>query len=210
MIRSFAVMGAVGLLVIGCVTISPAATDGPSEPPSDSTPTPIPATAIPTATSAPISTPSPTAALTSPPTAEPTADATFSPEPLPSAASSPSPVENYGAHTPLFDDQMEDPNSGWGVGTNEGGSVSYADGDLEITAAAGGAWVSTSRLTGSTDNAVHVEGIYTPTGSGYMGLLCGERDDELWGAMANLDNGDYSFIKLGSSGTTILAASISN
>ena len=71
-------------------------------------------------------------------------------------------------------------------------------------AAAGGAWEWTRRLTGSTDNATHVEGVYTPSGAGYFGLLCADNDDEMWGAIANAD-GAYSFIKLGATGATTLA-----
>jgi hypothetical protein len=125
--------------------------------------------------------------------------------PLPSAQASPSGVENYGASTPLFDDQMEDPNSGWGTGTNDGGSIEYVDGNLQIETVAGGAWQWTSRLTGSTDNAAHFEGVYVASGTGYMGLVCGDSDDVAWGGMANLSTGDYSFIKLDGNGATVLA-----
>ncbi len=100
---------------------------------------------------------------------------------------------------------MEDPNSGWGVGTSEGGSIAYVDGNLQMDTAAGGAWQWTRRLTGSTDNAVHFEGIYEPSGAGYMGLLCGDSGDVLWGGMANLYSGEYAFIKLEATGATILA-----
>jgi hypothetical protein len=100
---------------------------------------------------------------------------------------------------------MEDPNSGWGTGTNAGGSIAYVDGDLQIDTVAGGAWQYTSRLTGSTDNAAHFEGVYTPSGSGFMGLVCGDSGDVLWGGMANLSDGEYAFIKLEATGATILS-----
>ena len=206
MIKSLVVVGAAGMLLIGCVSITPAGTVSPSTAPSLSVITPAPATGTPapvdTATPAPVDTGTPT---TLPPSFEPTAQATGTPQPPPSPAASPSGVENYGASTPLFDDQMEDPSSGWGVGANDGGSVAYDDGNLLVNAAAGGAWEWTRRLTGSTDSAVHIEGVYTPSGPGHMGLLCGENDDELWGAIANLDDGHYAFIKLAAAGATTLA-----
>jgi len=198
----------VGAVVVGCVSIAPGESPGQ---PSLAIPTAIttiapisqtepPATLAPTPTPVPESTP--TGQPTAEPTSEPTGQATE--PPVPTAEPSPSGVDNYGAHTPVFDDQMEDPDSGWGTGANDGGSVAYEDGNLEIVAAAGGAWEWTSRLTGSTDNAAHFEGIYTPSGSGYMGLLCGDSEDVLWGGMANLETGEYAFIKLDAEGASVL------
>jgi hypothetical protein len=189
------------MLVIGCVSIAPTApTAQPTSPsPAIATLPPLPApsaapTLAPTATAAstPTATPSPTSTASVAPVATP-----------PSAQASPAGVENYGATTPLFDDTFDDTTSGWAVGTNDGGTVSYGDSALEIDTTSDGAWESTRRLTGTTSNAVQLETVYTPIGAGYVGLLCANSDDELWGAAANSD-GQYSFIKLGPDGATVL------
>jgi len=89
------------------------------------------------------------------------------------------------------------------VGTNDGGSVAYGDGTLEVETSSDGAWEWTSNATGSTDNAVHVEAVWTPNGSGWQGLLCIESADSVWGAMEN-ENGKFAFIKVDDQGATVL------
>jgi len=169
---------------------------------------PIPTPSAPPATAAPATEPPPTEQAT--PVIKSTPGAPTSEAPTPVApgsqepGASPAGVENYGASTPLFDDSFDDPSSGWGVGTNEGGSVAYGDSHLDITTSGTGAWETSLRLTGSTDNAIHLETIFTESGSGYLGLLCANRDDELWGVAAN-ELGDYSFIKVQGGAVTALA-----
>jgi hypothetical protein len=209
LIRPVAVLGVMGALLVGCVSVNPGASSVASSVPSQgiTTPTPATATAI-AATATPTTAATPTAAATVPPTnaptAEPTSRATESSSPLPSAAASPAPVENYGATTPLFSDTFDDPNSGWSTGTNEGGTVAYVDSALQVDTTVQGAWLAPRRLTGSTDNVVHIEALFTPSAPGYQGLLCANADDELWGAVVNAD-GMYVFIKLGSTGATLLS-----
>ena len=111
---------------------------------------------------------------------------------------------NYGASTPLFNDSFLDPNSGWGTGTNEGGSVAYGDHALEIQVTGDGAWERTQRVTGSTSNAITAEAHWTGTGDGMVGLLCAASNDELWGATEDA-SGNYAFIKVGSQGATVLS-----
>ena len=55
------------------------------------------------------------------------------------------------------------------TGTNEGGTVAYVDSALQIDTAVQGAWLTPRRLTGSTDNAVHIEALFTPVRSGLSG-----------------------------------------
>jgi hypothetical protein len=136
------------------------------------------------------------------PSAAPTPTAT--PGPSASPGASPAGVENYGASTPLFNDAFDDPNSGWGTGTNEGGSVAYIDSTLEIQVMGSGAWERTQRLTGSTSNAVSAEAHWTGKGDGLVGLLCAASSDELWGATESA-TGNYSFIKVDSQGATVLS-----
>jgi hypothetical protein len=157
------------------------------------------------ATPAPLPTTPPTSTPTPSLEATPTTDATAQPATANPGTPGPSPagVENYGAHIPRVNDSFDDPNSGWGVGTNEGGSVAYADGALEIETAAGHAWEWTRVLTGATDNAVNVETVWTPTGTGFYGLLCAASDDELWGAVESSD-GRYEFIKVDGTGAAVL------
>jgi len=205
-IRSLMSACIAGALVVGCVSIDPGL---PTAAPSLPIPTgvetlpPIPQTQEP-ATSAP--TDDPTLPPESTPSIEPSVAPSEQPTdgPLPTAQSTPGGVENYGAATPLINDGFNDPTSGWGVGTNDGGSVAYGDGTLEIATATEGAWEWTRIMTGSTDNAVHVETLWEPTGSGYQGLLCANSDDELWGAEAN-ENGNYRFIRLDAEGAHVLA-----
>jgi hypothetical protein len=123
-LRSFVAFFVAGALVIGCVSIEAVPSAAPSLPIPTSAFSipPIPQTEQPT-TAAPTPTPesTPTQEPTSPPTDQPTLAPTDAPVPTPAA--SPSGVDNYGAHNPVFDDQMEDSNSGWGTGTNEGGTI---------------------------------------------------------------------------------------
>jgi hypothetical protein len=217
-LRRLSVIGLSGVFVLGCVSIAPAAPTA-SSPASFSVATPAAATVapLPTAT-APLATAAvtPVPPTAPPPTQQATTPAPATPEAPPSEpptsavpasqepGASPAGVENYGASTPLFDDSFDDPASGWGVGTNDGGTVAYGDDHLEITTSGTGAWETSLRLTGSTDNAIHLQTIFTASGSGYLGLLCANRDDELWGVAAN-ELGDYSFIKIQSGAVTALS-----
>ena len=192
------------MLVIGCVSIVPATPTTRPVPASPviSTLAPLPApsaVATATATATPASTPTLPPATTP---AQPTPAQDIPPAP-PSAQASPAGVENYGASTPLFNDGFDDPESGWGIGTNDGGSVSFGESSLEIDTSSEGAWESTSRLTGTTSNAMQLETIFTRTGSGFAGLLCANSDNELWGAVAD-ENGNYQFVKVGPDGATAL------
>ena len=199
--RSLAVLAMVGGLLIGCVTINVPGGSTPSLSPSLS-----PASATPTvaATPTPTPSPSPTQAATATPSAPPTSTPTGTPGPSPTAAATPAGVENYGATTPLINDSFGDPDSGWGIGTNDGGSVTYGDHTLEIAVTGEGAWERTQRLTGATSNAVSAEAHWTTTGEGMAGLLCAANADEYWGATQD-PVGNYAFIKLDDQGATVLA-----
>src|SRR6478672_3741844 len=193
-VRSLGVLAVVGGLLIGCVTITVPA--GPT-PTGSLVATPT-AAVTPSAVVSPKPSPSPTPTVTAMPTPTATAGTPASP------SSSPAGVENYGASTPLFNDGFDDPNSGWGTGTNEGGSVAYGDSTLEIAVTGSGAWERTQRVTGSTSNAVTAEAHWTGTGHGMVGLLCATSNDEMWGATEDAA-GNYSFIKLDSQGATVLS-----
>jgi len=56
---------------------------------------------------------------------------------------------------------------------------------------------------GTTSNVLHVEASFSPAAAGFQGLLCANKPDELWGAVANAD-GTFVFISLGPGGSTLL------
>jgi hypothetical protein len=131
-------------------------------------------------------------------TSIPNASATSWPTPPPPIFPPPipGPVADYGAVTPLFSDDFDDPGSGWGVGPDQGNgnAVSYGVDALEITTGPGHRWLWSSRETNATSKVIHVEAMFIPTGTGQFGLLCGS--NTLWGATTSAD-GSYSFIALG-------------
>jgi hypothetical protein len=137
------------------------------------------------------------------PTPEITEQPSVSAEPPSTAQPSLAAIEDFGATDLLFTDDFSDPTSGWGVGTNAGGSVAYTDGALEFILTAVRNWEWSPRETGSTSNVVHVEASFSPLAAGYQGLLCANGADDLWGAVANAD-GQFVFISLTSNGSTLL------
>ncbi|HYI21406.1 MAG TPA: hypothetical protein VEX62_02115 [Candidatus Limnocylindrales bacterium] len=200
-------MGA--LLAAGCVSIgSPTAL--PSATPSLGITTPAPSTAAPSPSPSAAPTASPTVAPTEAPTATAQPTGTSSAAPTDSAAPSGSPGTSpavpivYGADTLLYYDDFSDPNSGWGVGTNAGGTVAYADGGLRFDPAAIGAWIWSRREANEPWNVMRVEGSVTPSHAGYTGLLCSADDDDLYGAVANAD-GVYIFVHLTSAGVEVIS-----
>jgi hypothetical protein len=205
--RSLFVVTLLAIALVGCVSLGPAPTAAPTAGVSFGITTPAPTIRPPTA--APTASPTPTAASTATPTAEPTASptetpvATDTPEPGLTPEPSPAVIEDFGADELLYADDFSDEDSGWGVGTNAGGTVAYTNGALQFDTAASGSWMWSRRSTESTDAVMHVEGDFTPSAEGYQGLLCANSDDELWGAVANAA-GIYVFVKLTSDGTTIL------
>jgi hypothetical protein len=120
--------------------------------------------------------------------------------PTMSAADSP---EDFGASTPLFSDNFDDPESGWGTGSTPGGNVEYLDSSLLIRAATAGHWVWSYRPLDAGQNIVRVEGTFTASTSGYQGLLCTNTDEQFRGAVVNAD-GRWVFITLTDAGTQVL------
>ncbi len=199
--RSFFVSAVVVSLLVGCVSLGPGGTNPPTAPPSFGITTPAPATPVVTAT--PIATPiaTPTAA----PIETPTSEASTTPAPPLTPAPSSGTIEDFGADTLLFADDFSDDTSGFGVGTNSGGTVAYVNGALQFDTLSQGSWMWSRRSVDTFSNVVHVEASFTPSAFGYQGLLCARSDDELWGAVANA-NGIWVFIKLTSDGATILTS----
>ncbi len=110
----------------------------------------------------------------------------------------------FGADTLLYYDDFSDPSSGWGVGSNAGGVVAYADGGLRFDPAAVGAWIWSRREASDSWNVMRVEANVTPTQAGYTGLLCSADDNDLYGAVANAD-GTYIFVHLTSAGVEVIS-----
>ena len=117
----------------------------------------------------------------------------------------PGAIEDFGAGTLLFFDDFSDPSSGFGVGTNSGGSVAYDEGVLGFETASEQAWIWSRRLLGEFSTVVRVEGVFVPSASGFFGLLCARSDDELFGAVVNTEGG-WFFLQLTSDGATILTS----
>jgi len=209
MIRSAAFVTAVAAVLVGCVSVSnpivtPAIPTLPGRTQAVTTPAP---TAAVTPTPAPTPTAEPTAEPTPEPTPEPTEEPTAeaTPEVTPEGPPpTPAAIEDFGATDLVFADDFSDEDSGWGVGENAGGEVAYVSGALQFDTAAAGSWMWSRRANPEPQNVVHVEADFMPTGDGYQGLLCSDSDDTLWGAVANA-SGIWVFIKLDSSGSTILS-----
>lgn len=207
MARSLLVGAVVVFSLVGCVGIAPGTPAPPTTQVSLGATTPAPTaaqTAAPTATPAPVATPTAAPPTVPPVTAEPsteaTAPATGGP---PSAEPSAGVIEDFGADTLLFSDDFSDDTSGWGVGTTAGGTVAYVDGALQFDTAANAAWMWSRRTANSASSVMHVEGDFMPSAFGYQGLLCGDSDAELWGAVSNAA-GIYLFAKLTSGGVSLL------
>jgi hypothetical protein len=188
------VLSAVVALAAGCVSVS-----GPSAAPTTSptlgVTTPHPATATPSA--APSGTPSATQSAPPTATAAPTTTAG------PSASSGPTPQPSgdlgFDQRDVLFYDELTDPSSGWGVGTTGGGSVAYANGELQFNTASAGAWIWSRRLVNSTHATMRIASDFMPTGDGRFGLMCASGDTQLYGVVVGTD-GSWAFVSVGANG----------
>ena len=210
MIRSALFVAVLAAVLVGCVSVTnpivtPAIPTLPGR--TQGVTTPAPATPAATPTSAPTPTAEQTAEPTAEPTEEPTAEATEEPtaEATPEGpAATPAAIEDFGATDLLFADDFSDDSSGWGVGTNAGGTIAYASGALQFDTAEDGSWMWSRRATPELQNVLHIEADLTPSAAGYQGLLCADKDDILWGAIAN-DEGTWAFIKVTADGFTALS-----
>lgn len=207
-----AISAVVAVLVMGCVSVGPEQTPPPTLGPSFAVTTPAPSpsaslTASPAATATPTQAPTPKGGPTEDPTAgAPTLAPTASPAPPLTPAPSTTVIEDFGADELLFTDDFSDATSGFGIGSNAGGTVAYTDGALQFDTASDGAWMWSRRTDPLSYNVLHVEADMTPSATGYAGLLCANTDVELWGAVANAA-GLWVFIRLDSDGSTILTSS---
>ena len=112
-------------------------------------------------------------------------------------------IEDFGADELLFADDFSDSSSGFGVGTNSGGTVAYMSGALQFDTAADGAWMWSRRTHSLAWPVMHIEAGMTPSANGYAGLLCANNDNELWGAVVN-SSGAWAFVSLDTEGVHIL------
>ena len=198
MSKSLLVAFAVIALAAGCVSVS-GPTAAPTTSPSFGITTPHPASATPTA--------APTAAPTATPTAAPTATVapTASAAPTASSGSTPQPSGDLGfdQRDVIFFDDLNDASSGWGVGTTDGGSVSYASGSLEFDTTATDAWMWSRRVADSTNATMRIIGDFWPAGDGAFGVLCDSGDTQLFGAIVGTD-GSWAFVSVGDNGAEVL------
>ena len=211
MTRALAISVVVALLAMGCVSLGPAQTTQPP-PPSFSITTPAPSpSASPSITAAPTASPSVTASPTEAATASPTEAATAGPSDTPAPPLTPAPsaavIEDFGADQLLFTDDFSDPTSGFGVGTNAGGTVAYLDGGLQFDLATDDSWMWSRRSHALRWNVVHVEADMTPSADGSGGLLCADDEEELWGALANTE-GQWAFVRLDDEGVDVLVSNL--
>lgn len=213
MARAIAISVTVACLLTGCVSLGPSPTTQPSLGPSFTITTlaPIPsasATSVPTAS--PSATASPIEAATATPTEAPTVGApTLGPSASPAPPLTPTPstavIEDFGADELLFGDDFSDPASGWGVGTNAGGSVAYTDGVLRFDTSGDEARLWSWPTPDDTWNVIRAEGVFVPSAAGSFGLICAISDEELFGAALNTDGG-WFFFQLDSGVANILTS----
>ena len=204
MTRFLFVTTVVASVLTACVSVDPAATTSLSAAPSFGITTPAAASATPAAT--------PTAAVTlpptlSPPTAGPTPAPTVPPpsDMPPTQAPTPGAIETFGAATLLLFDDFSDPSSGWGVGTNAGGSVGHNDDVLRFDTSGDGARLWTWRSLDDNWNVVRAEAVFVPSGIGFFGLICAISEEELLGAAVNT-NGGWFFFQILAGDTNIVAS----
>jgi hypothetical protein len=114
-------------------------------------------------------------------------------------------IDDFGADTLLFADDLSDSTSGWGVGTNAGGTVGYVDEALQFDLSSDDSWMWTRRADALRWNVMRVEADVSPSGSGYAGLLCSDDEEELWGA-AVTTAGLVQFFELTDAGASILTS----
>lgn len=158
----------------GCTNVTPS----PSGPPSQEAPTASVGPSVPSATAATDSPPSGSSASPSEP--------------------SPSPTEpGFHADTALFTDDFSDSSSqSWGTGTQDTGSIAYAEGGLRIDFAQPVNSLWSWRLLGDTWNVVRVSGRVTlATGSGSAGWMCGATANDLVAAVVNTA-GEWVFVEV--------------
>ncbi len=197
--RTRGVIALLAIVSVGCVSVtSPTAA-----------PTAVPG---PTALATPEQTAAPTPAPPSP-SAEPSAIPTASSgtEPSPSAAASvdggtsPSPGTGFPADTPLFTDDFSDTASVlWGTGTQEQGTIAYADGALRIAFTLGDRSQWSWRRLDEVWSVVRIGGSVTLSpGPGAAGWMCGAAPDAFVGGVINND-GEWVFIEVVAGSTTSL------
>jgi len=193
--RSSFAVSALLCSVVGCASVTP---PDESAPPAVS-PTPGITTMTPT-TQAPVT---PSAPPTSPPpTAIATAESTTIPPP---ETNTPQPTAGPGfdERDLLYQDDLSDPASGWGIGDTRGGSIAYVDGALQLDTSSNGAWLSSHRTTGRVNGTLRIAGAFVPSSDGSFGLMCSSGDEDLVGAVVD-SAGGWSFVTIGADGATDL------
>jgi len=191
---SFAVLALV-FSVAGCVAVAPAGESAsPAVSPTPGVTTMAPPTQAPATPSAPPTSPPPTASATAEPTATP-----------PPETDTPQPTAGLGfdERDLLFQDDMSDPASGWGVGDTGGGSTAYVDGALQLDTNSDGAWMWSHRATGRVNGTLRVAGAFVVALDGTFGLMCSSGDEDLIGAVVDTAGG-WSFVTSGAEGATEL------
>ena len=212
--KGFVSLAVLATVLIGCVSVGPTDSAAPSVAiPTLGITTPAAPTPTASAAASPSAVATPTAATSASPTATATATATASATPSvePTVTDEPTtqpslvPPEDFGANQLLFAETFDDPASGWGVGTNAGGTISYTDGTLQLATADEQNWIWSRRTATESWNVFHVEADLTPSGSGFAGLLCADSDDLLYGVLVSTE-GVYAFFTVGAEGSEILSS----
>jgi hypothetical protein len=196
---------AAAIVAVGCVSVSaPTALPGPTTTLGITTPAPQTPTATPTTQPTASPSPSPTTEVTATPSSSASPAPTESAVPSGSAQPSAAVPIDFGADTIEFYDDFSITTSGWGTGSNDGGTVAYADEALRFDTTANGSWIWSRRLLDDAWNVLRVEGSLTPSGPGYAGLMCATDDNDLYGLVANGD-GLYVFLHLTSTGAEVIS-----
>jgi len=147
------------------------------------------------------------------PTAEPTASPTAAPteppatsEPTSGASPTGSPQASPGTSIQqIFSDDFSDPNSGWGVGSNVAGTVSYSGGTLDFDISQAEAWMWSRRIVDESWPLLAVEGVAVPSSDGLFGAMCGTTDDVFVGGVMST-NGAWVFFRIESNTVTVLSS----
>jgi hypothetical protein len=155
---------------------------------------------VPTATAAPLVTPS--AAPTESPvvTAEPTGTPIVEPSTVPTSE----PTFAAGDRDLLFDDNFDDPGSGWDEVNESFATIGYESGALAFRFNVNPSWAYTVRQLGSPVTTLQPVAEFAPQSDGAFGLLCGDSlSGEFFGAIEN-SGGGIVFVEINGGNISVL------
>ena len=184
--KSVALIVAIAFVLVGCVGVS-----NTTPPPSAglsfgiTTPAPISTSTTGVSTASPTISEAPTPIL---PSATPTTAPTAT---LPVATASPAAVDN----DLIFEDDLSDPSSGWGLNDTDLSTITYEDDALRIQVHAADGAAFSGRSVGGEYAVLLAAAEFVPESAGAFGLLCSSADGVHYGAALTTD-GALVFFKI--------------